>query len=1596
MIKYLFSILLLAGITSTYAQTVSTYAGTGIQGSADGSTATATLHSPQGLAIDAAGNVYFTDQLNNKIRKITPGGIVITLAGTGARGSADGPGATASFSAPAGLAVDAAGNVYVADADNDKIRKITPSGVVSTLAGTGEWEDYFTTGTDGPGNIATFSTPTDIAIDAAGNLYVADSGNRKIRKVTPSGVVSTLAGSGGYALTDGTGTKAVFHEPEGITIDAAGNLYVTETFYHKIRKITPAGVVTTIAGSGTSGNADGSATSAYFYLPYDVVADASGNIYVADYNNNAIRKIAPDGTVSTLAGTGTAGNADGFAGTATFNHPARLAIDASGNLYVTEWPNYKIRKIAMTKNQTITGLSNMVKNTTDDVFTLSATASSALPVSYSSSNTSVAIVTGNVVTITGPGTAAITASQAGNTTWSPMTQTVTLTVLKAGQSITGLNDIYKNSADAPFTLPSAASSGLSVTYSSSNVSVATISGNTVTITGVGTTTITANQYGNKMYDAATPVSVTMTVTKASANQMIPGFTDMYRFFGDPAVTLSEKSSSGETISYSSSNTSVAVTSSNAVHIFGVGTATITASLFASGQTYTATITVAKAPQTIAGLTSMTKIATDNNFLLPAGTDKGYSLTYTSSNPAVATITGNTVKLTGSGTTTITAYHAGTNIYTPVSQSVTLTVIKASQTIASIADNTTEANATSYYLYPTASSGLPVTLSSSNTAVATISGNKVTIVGAGESTITATQAGNEKYTAVSTSSLLKVNKARQYLYAIADVNKAPSDPVFTLTEYSSASLKVTYTSSNPAVATISGNTVTIKGMGTTVITGSQAGDAKYEAATNITTTLTVGKKSQSIIYLTDMTAVASEGYLYLNSARATSELPLTYTSSNLSVATISGNTVTIVGAGTTIITASQAGNENYAAATPVSATLIISKGNQEISGLKDMQNSVSDVFYFINDAYATSGLPLSFTSSDIAVATVSGNKVTFTGGGTTTITASQAGNAKYNAATPVSAKLTVSKANQTISNLFDMQSVLSDGSLTLSGTASSGLPVSYTSSDPKVATISGNKVTFVGAGVTTITATQAGDGKYNAATSVSVSLTVTTAIKTSQYIFGLSDMAKLTTDQPFYLKKVATSGLPITYTSSNPSVAKISGNIVTIAGPGSTILTASQPGNDQYSEATPVSATLTVTGPSISKLEQIITGMEDLIVKTTDDPAFTLNATATSGLTVSYTSSNLAVATISGNKVTLVGEGTTTITASQSGNASYNAATPVKVMLSVRSGVEKSTQTIYGLSSIIKFAADAPFNLSATSTSGLAVSYTSSDLSVAIVSGNKVTIVGAGTTTITATQAGNAFYYQAEPVAVTLYVYKTSQSITGLSNLIKFKNDSPFTLSGVASSGLPVTYTSSDPKVATISGNKVTIVDYGSIQITATQAGNDKYNAANTITFWLDVIKQPQTIPGLSDMEKNISEGSFTLPATTSSGLPVTYGSSNSSVATIEGNKVTIRGTGTVTIYVSQSGNEIYDNLYYSVKLTVTLVTALEGNTISVELYKAYDNGNSTILIEADEIDVINVTDLSGRSVYIGNARQIEVPQTGLYFVTMVNKNTRIVNKVFVK
>ena len=217
----------------------------GSRGSTDGTGSAARFFGPTGVAVDAAANVYVSDQLNHTIRKITPAAVVSTLAGlAGSPGSTDGTGSAARFFQPLGVAVDAAGNVYVADTNNQTIRKITPAGVVSTLAGLANSQGS----TDGTGSAARFFAPTSVAVDAVGDVYVADDSNHTIRKITPAGVVSTLAGLAGSAgSADGTGSAARFFNPFGVAVDAAGNVYVADTGNNSIRKITPAGVVTTFA-----------------------------------------------------------------------------------------------------------------------------------------------------------------------------------------------------------------------------------------------------------------------------------------------------------------------------------------------------------------------------------------------------------------------------------------------------------------------------------------------------------------------------------------------------------------------------------------------------------------------------------------------------------------------------------------------------------------------------------------------------------------------------------------------------------------------------------------------------------------------------------------------------------------------------------------------------------------------------------------------------------------------------------------------------------------------------------------------------------------------------------------------------------------------------------------------------------------------------------------------------------------------------------------------------------------------------------------------------------------------------------------------------
>jgi sugar lactone lactonase YvrE len=426
----LLSALVEAQVTYT-PDAFTTLAGKASIGSADGPGEAARFSSPFDVAVDAAGNLYVADTNNHTIRKITPAGVVTTLAGlAGVSGSTDGAGSAARFYHPEGITVDLFGNVYVADTYNDTIRKITSGGLVTTLAGVAGYYGN----TNGTGSAALFDYPSGVAVDGAGNVYATETYNYYVRKITPTGTVTTLAGSpddavfmgpGGVAVDAGgnifvadtyndrickitpagmvttlrmaDGTAAYFYRPQKLGLDAVGNVYVSDSLNHRIlrlttagdltiiatlpadlpqdptsvpyadgvavdawgnvyvadtgnsavRKITQSGVMTTVAGFGPGfGSTDGVGSVARFFYPAGVAADGAGNVYAADMANHTIRKIAPGGIVTTLAGLArSSGDADGTGSAARFNSPSAVAVDAVGNVYVADTGNGTIRKL---------------------------------------------------------------------------------------------------------------------------------------------------------------------------------------------------------------------------------------------------------------------------------------------------------------------------------------------------------------------------------------------------------------------------------------------------------------------------------------------------------------------------------------------------------------------------------------------------------------------------------------------------------------------------------------------------------------------------------------------------------------------------------------------------------------------------------------------------------------------------------------------------------------------------------------------------------------------------------------------------------------------------------------------------------------------------------------------------------------------------------------------------------------------------------------------------------------------------------------------------------------------------------------------------
>ena len=908
----------------------------------------------------------------------------------------------------------------------------------------------------------------------------------------------------------------------------------------------------------------------------------------------------------------------------------------------------------------------------------------------------------------------------------------TLFITKANQTLTFGALANKTYGDAPFTVSAAASSGLLPNFSAAGN--CTVSGGTVTLTGAGSCTVTASQPGDANYNAAPPVAQTFTIAKATATLTLSNLNQVYNGSAhNVSVATSPANLTGVSVTYSGS----------AAAPTNVGNYAVVASLTNANYqaaNATGTLVITKGNQTITFGTLANKVFGDVPFTVSATASSGLPVSFSAT--GTCTLAGNTVTLTGAGSCTITAAQAGDNNWNAAANVAQgFTIAKANQTITF----GTLANMTygdlSFSVSATATSGLAVSFSA--TGNCTVTNNTVSLTGAGTCTITASQAGNNNYNAAP-------NVAQSFNVAKAAATLTLSNLSQT---YNGTPRSVTVTTSPAGLTGVSvtydGSAAAPTNAGSYAVVASLT-NANYQA-TNATGTLVIAKVDQTITF----GALASKTFGDLSftvSATASSGLPVSFSATG--ACTVSGNTVTITGAGACSVAAAQAGNTNYNAAASVTQSFTIAKANQTITFGALASKTYGDAPFAVS-ATASSSLPVSF--STIGNCTVSGNTVTITGAGSCTVTASQAGNTNYNAAPSVSQSFSIAKATATLTlgnlnpvytgaprsvtvttspaNLTGVNvtyngapmpptnvgsyavvaslnnanyqaanvtgtlviakgdqtirfnapanKVFGDAPFTVNATASSGLAVSFSATGN--CTLAGNTVTLTAAGSCTITASQAGDANWNAAANVAQGFTIAKANQTITFA-KLPD--KTYGDAPFKLSATASSGLTVSFTASG--VCTISLSTVTLTSAGNCTITATQAGNSNYNAATPVTQSFT-----IAKATQTIT-FAPLPDKTFGDPPVKLSATASSGLAVSFSATGSC--TVSGNTVTLTRVGSCTVTASQAGDANYNAAPPVSQTFTVKFPCQPMT---LGITSLPVGAVGANYSITLRSDLGLA-------------------------------------------------------------------------------------------------------------------------------------------------------------------------------------------------------------------------------------------------------------------------------------------------------
>ena len=1354
--------------------------------------------------------------------------------------------------------------------------------------------------------------------NASGVASIASAALGSINAGTyPTGVGASFAGDASFATSSGTASLTVNPKATTLTLTTVPATVVyggSATFMTKFSEAAGHTINFTIDGTGvgsdnTNGGGNASVTVNFSSFPaigvgsHNVTATFAGETNLATSTDTKSFTVTPaaatvaltnlsqtyDGTPKSATVTTTP---NGLSTSVTYNGSATAPTNAGSYAVVATItdPNYSGSAsgtlVIAKASQTISFAALANKTFGDPAFSVSATATSGLTVTFAVGASDKCTIAGSTVTLTGAGSCTVTASQAGDANYNaaaPVAQSFTIAPAAATVTLNGLSQTYDGTPRVVTATTSPAGLTVTITYDGS----ATAPTNAGSYAVVGT--ISDPNYTGS-------ASGTLVVGKADQTITFAALTD--KTLGDPDFTVSATASSSLTVTFAASG-SCTVTG-NSVHLTAAGSCTVTASQ-AGNANYNAAPSVDR-PFTIAK--GQATLALSDLSHTYDGTPKSATVTTTPAGLTVVSVTydGSATAPTNAGSYAVVASLDNAN-YQATDATGTLVIAKAAQTINFAALSEKTFGDAPFSVSATGGgSGNAVTFSSTTPTTCSVSGSTVTLEAAGSCTIAADQAGNANYEAAAqVTQSFTIAKGAATL-ALSDLSHTydgtPKSATVTTTPSGLTGVSVTYDGSATA-PTNAGSYAVVASLT----------NANYQA-TDATGTLVIAKATQTINFaaLADRTFGDAD---FSVSATATSGLAVTFAASGK--CTVAGSDVHLTGAGSCTITASQAGNQNYEAAANVEQSFSIAKASQTIVFAPLGNKTFGDAPFGLSATGGASGNAVVFASTTPGTCSVSSSTVTIEHAGSCTITANQAGNDDYNMAAEVSHSFTIAKAAATLT--------LSDLTHTYDGSPKAAtVTVSPSGLSVVSVTYDGSATAPTNAGSYAVVASLTNDD-YDAPDATGT-LTIQ---KASQTITFAALTNKTFGDPDFALSASASSGLAVTFASTTPGTCSVSSSTVTIEHAGSCTITANQAGNANYEAALEVSHSFTINKAAatlaLSNLTQTYDGSpKSATVTTTPAGLSGVSVTYDGSATAPTNAGSYAVVASLTNQDYVASDATGTLTVNKAAatvvlnglTQTYDGAPRVVTATTTPAGltveitydgsataptnagsyaiaatvndpnyegsttgtlvVNKADQTIAFAALADRTFGDPDFSVSATATSGLGVSFAASGKCT--VSVNNVHLTGAGSCSITASQAGDGNYNAAPDVIQSFSIAKASQAIAFAALADKTFGDAPFALSATGgASGNAVVFASTTPGTCSVSGTTATILHAGGCTITANQAGNDDYEAALEVSRSFTINKAPATL-ALSNLSYgyDATPKSATVTTTPSglSGVSVTY------------------------------------------------------------------------------------------------------------------------------